>query len=135
MKAKILFVILLIALMGYAAPQSAAQCGGPCDEEPWRWAKVEYTELDFRAMGFLWDNWLIPDGGTVAVLPLADYSGMSLVSNPVGGVMSAATRRLCEKIGYEFTIRSRSKSKSRYESISKNKIIYTYSKSWSKIRG
>ncbi len=101
MKMRILLLITIIALLGIAAAPAVA--GNCCDEEAWDWAWVDYTEVDFRAMGFLWDNWLIPDGGTVAILPMTDYSDMSIVPKTYGGNNAVAGRRLAESLAFEFT--------------------------------
>jgi len=79
---------------------SAKECSG-C--EHWDWAKVQYTDLDYKAMDFLWSSWLIPESGKIAILPLTDYSDVTILSTPYGGTGTYAGRRVAESLAYEFT--------------------------------
>ena len=97
MKAKLILVVLILMVI----PGSTLFANDEC-EEPWFWAEVEYTELDFRAMDYLWGNWIIQDGGTIAILPLTDYSTQTLIDDPLGGIMSGASRRISDGLAFEF---------------------------------
>lgn len=98
MKVKlILAVIILLAIPG------SMVFAGEDSEEKWEWAWVDYTELDFRAMDYLWGNWIIQDGGTIAILPVSDYSTNTLLEDPLGGLMSGMSRRMACGLAYEFS--------------------------------
>lgn len=98
MKAKLILAVLILMVI----PGSTLFANDEC-EEPWHWAEVEYTELDFSAMDYLWGNWIIQDGGTIAILPLTDYSTQTLIDDPLGGIMSGASRRISDGLAFEFS--------------------------------
>ena len=97
---KVKLIIAVIILM--AIPGSMVFA---CDEgeEKWEWAWVDYTELDFRAMDYLWGNWIIQDGGTIAILPVSDYSTDTILEDPLGGPMSGMSRRMAGELAHEFS--------------------------------
>jgi len=97
---KVKLILAVIILM--AIPGSMVFAGDAC-EEKWEWAWVDYTELDFRAMDYLWGNWIIQDGGTIAILPVSDYSTDTLLEDPRGGLMSGMSRRMANGLAHEFS--------------------------------
>ena len=98
MKVKLILAVIILMVI----PGSMVFAGDNCEEE-WEWAWVDYTELDFRAMDYLWGNWIIQDGGTIAILPVSDYSTESILDDPLGGVMSGMSRRMANGLAHEFS--------------------------------
>jgi len=103
MSTKILFTMTLTVLMSLILVPTASAGDKCCGDEGWAWGKVQYTELDYRAMGFLWDSWLIAEAGKVAILPFTDFSDDTLLSTPYGGMETPAGRRIAEMLGHQFT--------------------------------
>ncbi len=102
MSKKILFMMAFIVLMILMlAPTASAK--DYHKDKGWDWCEVNYTQLDYRAMGFLWDSWLVPEAGKVAILPFTDFSAHTILSDPLGGGDTPAARRVAEMIGYQFT--------------------------------
>ena len=99
MNTRILIAIALISIIGFAATPSV-NAEEPCGER--YWVDVNYTELDFRAMGYLWDSGIMP-GGTIAILPFTDYSSESLMGDKIARMTTAGGRRLADDMAYQFT--------------------------------
>ena len=101
MRTKLSLIVILVCLTSFILlpAASAKECCG----EPWHWAKVKYTQLDFKAMEFLWSSWVLPESGKIAILPFTDYSDESIISTPYGGSNTYAARRVAESLAYEFT--------------------------------
>lgn len=101
MSTKILFTMAFTVLLSLMLVPTAS--AGDCCDDDWDWFEVEYTELDYRAMGFLWESWLIPEAGKVAILPFTDFSDQSIIDTHYGGGETPAGRRIAEMLGFQFT--------------------------------